>query len=485
MIFYHKRFKEIRKDRRWSLAGIAEKVDLCRQTVSSWEKGDKSPSEEKLRAVAKILDVNITEISNLTEAYPVSDQKLINAINGKSETFVRDSFEDVLATAYNNLTKLDSLFTENSAILKIILNNSSHLIYIKDCDQKYLVCNKAFLEAVGLKSNYIIRGKADHDIFNRNESKFVNEQDSKVLLTGKPIKNFELYIPGTRKKRWGLASKIPIFDEKNKITGVMGIITDITDRKKIENQRKILELAVSKIKGGIWIAKGINKGPGLPIFKQYIFSSATITQEDEVADFWGIMDVNKLTTKDASRLWQESLTDESKDKLLEFKKNMSFPVTRTYEIKSPITDKRLWITEDIYFDKKDELFIGYIKKATEPKFDDGNFGSFDNLILWNARCFKGGRTITFNYPVETEFVTGYSSSYFAENNLFLTDIATENFITETVKKRMFNGNCPFSISFTITTKSGDLKNITGRFFKKNSNDAFVDEYYGFFYDTSI
>ena len=51
------------------------------------------------------------------------------------------------------------------------------------------------------------------------------------------MRKLNVYIPGTRKKGWGLISKIPILDLKGNIAGIVGTIVNITERKIAENTR--------------------------------------------------------------------------------------------------------------------------------------------------------------------------------------------------------------------------------------------------------
>ena len=69
------------------------------------------------------------------------------------------------------------------------------------------------------------------------EAKENHDQDYNILLTGKSIIKQENYIPGSRKKKWGLINKTPIFDITGKITGIMSSFIDITDRKLAEKPK--------------------------------------------------------------------------------------------------------------------------------------------------------------------------------------------------------------------------------------------------------
>ncbi|MGA9407744.1 MAG: PAS domain S-box protein, partial [Bacteroidota bacterium] len=59
--------------------------------------------------------------------------------------------------------------------------------------------------------------------------------DRSVIETGKPVLNREEYfIDAEGKRRWLLTSKLPLKDQRGKITGIIGIGHDITERKNAE-----------------------------------------------------------------------------------------------------------------------------------------------------------------------------------------------------------------------------------------------------------
>lgn len=56
------RLKQARKARNLSQEGLAEKLDVSRQSVSKWESGSGYPETEKLIALAKLLDISLDNL---------------------------------------------------------------------------------------------------------------------------------------------------------------------------------------------------------------------------------------------------------------------------------------------------------------------------------------------------------------------------------------------------------------------------------------
>ena len=80
--------------------------------------------------------------------------------------------------------------------------------------------------------------------FINQEAKKNTEEDLKVINTGTPIIDQEDYIPGSRKKKIGLISKIPVYNNKNEIFAIIGFFIDITERIKNEKIRYLLDISL-------------------------------------------------------------------------------------------------------------------------------------------------------------------------------------------------------------------------------------------------
>jgi len=125
-----------------------------------------------------------------------------------------------------------------------ILNNIPGFVYWKDCNSVYQGCNMNFAHAAGLESPDEIVGKTDYELaWGDTEAELYRIGDKEALM-GKTLLSFEeTQLQADGKQRTVLASKIPFYDNKKKIIGVLGVYSDITDRKENEiNKAKVLQL---------------------------------------------------------------------------------------------------------------------------------------------------------------------------------------------------------------------------------------------------
>jgi len=124
---------------------------------------------------------------------------------------------------------LEIKLLEQNKLDNVLLNNIKSIIYWKSKDGTLLGCNNSLCKILKLPKDKII-GKQLKEIFPELCSKindkdnFVNELETTIYKDNKKI---DILI---RRKKY--------FNKKNEEAGVVTIINDITDIKKLENQRK-------------------------------------------------------------------------------------------------------------------------------------------------------------------------------------------------------------------------------------------------------
>ena len=151
---------------------------------------------------------------------PVGFQCVIKDISEKKE------MEEVLR-------QYEVELVQNQQRLQSILDNTTSLIYIKDLDGRYLLTNKEFKEALKIDDDII--GKTDFDFTDAEQAQLFKDTDEKVIQTGKPVELEEiLKMPDGNQHI--LITKFPLLDAQNKVYGISGIATNITDRVKQQQQ---------------------------------------------------------------------------------------------------------------------------------------------------------------------------------------------------------------------------------------------------------
>jgi PAS domain S-box-containing protein len=120
--------------------------------------------------------------------------------------------------------------------LDAILDNTTAIIYLKDRDGRFMLVNRRF-EEVFKRSRDQVAGKTDHELFPRYVADAFRANDRRVLKERCALE-LEEVAPGGDGERTYISIKFPLLDERGDPYGVCGISTDITARKKAEQQLK-------------------------------------------------------------------------------------------------------------------------------------------------------------------------------------------------------------------------------------------------------
>jgi len=139
---------------------------------------------------------------------------------------------------------------ERLDILSIVLDESTDPIFNILEDGTYRYVNMAFARPFKMLPAEII-GRRIWDIFSADEAAKRMEVVKRAFSTGETIV-FDVRVPTETGDLFFITSVKPVKDEKGRVTSVICISKDITERKKIEQEREklILDLrgAMAKIR---------------------------------------------------------------------------------------------------------------------------------------------------------------------------------------------------------------------------------------------
>lgn len=130
--------------------------------------------------------------------------------------------------------RMDQALHESEARFKALINNTPAKIHLKDAEGRYVLINTVTEELFGVTDEEA-RGKYTHDIFPKDRADAFTAHDQGVLDTGAAVEGEEEWSQEDGVHTY-LTVKFPIFDIAGKIIGTGAIGTDITDRKRAEEQ---------------------------------------------------------------------------------------------------------------------------------------------------------------------------------------------------------------------------------------------------------
>ncbi len=119
-------------------------------------------------------------------------------------------------------------------LLRTVIDNLPDAIYVKDSALRKILVNRADLVNIG-KSEAEVLGKTDWELFPAEVAARFCADDQAILESGQAILNREeLLVNSAGRSCWLLTSKLPLRDNEGRITGIVGIGRDITERKQME-----------------------------------------------------------------------------------------------------------------------------------------------------------------------------------------------------------------------------------------------------------
>jgi len=142
--------------------------------------------------------------------------------------------------------KTEQLLVENEKKYRTMFEFSPQMIFLIDNNGKILDVNERITEWLGYKSSVILEANLfSLPFFTKESKKTVKKNFSKILLN-KTIPPYELEIlTKSGEKRVGIVYTTSLRDEQNEIIADLMVISDITERKHIEDEMRIKDSAIT------------------------------------------------------------------------------------------------------------------------------------------------------------------------------------------------------------------------------------------------
>jgi PAS domain S-box-containing protein len=131
----------------------------------------------------------------------------------------------------------------SEARYRSLVQNIPQSIFIKNRKSVYVTCNDNFALDNNVQSGDVA-GKTDYDYYPRLLADKYREDDARIMLSGITEEIEEPYIK-RGEKRWVCTVKSPVRDEEGTITGILGIVWDITEQKMKDDELRESERRLS------------------------------------------------------------------------------------------------------------------------------------------------------------------------------------------------------------------------------------------------
>jgi two-component system cell cycle sensor histidine kinase/response regulator CckA len=141
------------------------------------------------------------------------------------------------------------------ALLRAVLDEIPDPMFLKDCEGRMLVANRAALNIMGRPADQVLGKTAPEYLDDSEFGLELLRSDLRVLETG-TSESAEQVIPGPGGNRVFLTTRSPFRDSHRNLIGVIGISRNITERKAAETALREnadrLALILEATSGGVW-----------------------------------------------------------------------------------------------------------------------------------------------------------------------------------------------------------------------------------------
>lgn len=159
----------------------------------------------------------------------------------------------VLADAFvvmsSAITHRENELRDKQRQIEGIIGNAPAVIYMKDLQGRYLLINKLYEELFSV-TNEQMRGKTDSELFDEAVVTQIRDNEQRVFDNLLPIQVEEVMPQGDSLHTY-LSVKFPLFDDDKQVIAICGISTDITDRKRAENDLMLAKNIIENANEGV------------------------------------------------------------------------------------------------------------------------------------------------------------------------------------------------------------------------------------------
>ena len=129
----------------------------------------------------------------------------------------------------------------------LILNAIPDLVWLKDIDGRYQMCNRGFERLFG-EPESAIAGKTDFDFVDAEQARAFRERDQEAMAAGRPLRNEEWVMFSDGQRALLETLKTPLSDTRGRLIGVLGIARDITEREQANRRLALVDFALNHVR---------------------------------------------------------------------------------------------------------------------------------------------------------------------------------------------------------------------------------------------
>lgn len=169
-------------------------------------------------------------------------------------TFIENNTKQeilIVARDIEERFKMSDALKESQTQLQKLIDTLPFLVFLTTDNNEYLLANKKFCDFVGLSKNDILGFKGEN-IFNNSMGEYFLRDNDKILLEKCSV-HYESNLEFDKNNINLSVDKFPLFDNKNNIYAICGVVEDVTAQYQLQRQLQQTQKmeAIGQLTGGI------------------------------------------------------------------------------------------------------------------------------------------------------------------------------------------------------------------------------------------
>jgi PAS domain S-box-containing protein len=149
-----------------------------------------------------------------------------------------------LEVRLSGIDQVEELILDARAQSQALLDNIPHMAWMKNTEGVFLAVNEAFARATGRPKGEIL-GRTDVGLWPDELAERYMADDRRVVASGERF-FVEEPISEAGEVKWFETFKTPLRDARGVVVGTVGLAREITERKRAEEQRQLLERRIQE-----------------------------------------------------------------------------------------------------------------------------------------------------------------------------------------------------------------------------------------------
>jgi PAS domain S-box-containing protein len=168
-------------------------------------------------------------------------------------SIIQNNLKQIIGRVFllHNITankRIEDELRNSQQLLKSVLDNFPGLIFWKNRESVFMGCNKAFAISSGHSLPENVIGKTDYELgYSKSSADKYRAEDLKVMENGESLLSIVVAHENPDGSiSWLSTSKVPLYNSRGEIFGMIGTTQDITERKQTEEEVRQLNATLER-----------------------------------------------------------------------------------------------------------------------------------------------------------------------------------------------------------------------------------------------